>query len=98
MFLQFIVKKKHGQNYVSHREIDIHSREDYALKMFVCNDCKRFYRNLWEFRHNQCLDGSQCYDYLQHPKLYMEHGGQDDEYDYSQNLYLNFEHAGQDDN
>jgi hypothetical protein len=66
--------------------------------MFVCNDCKRSNRNLWEFKHNQCLHGSLCYDYLQNPNLYMEHGGQDDGYDYSQNCYLHFEHAGQDDN
>jgi hypothetical protein len=88
----------HGKNYVknyfSHSEINIHSCENCDLKMSVCNDCKRSCRNLREFTHNQCLDGSLCYDYLQNPNLYMEHGGQDDGYDYSQNCYLHFEHAG----
>jgi hypothetical protein len=51
--------------------------------MFVCNDCKRSYRNLREFKQHQCLDGSLCCDYLQNPSLYMEYGGQDDGYDYS---------------
>ena len=94
MFVQMYHGKKHVKNYVSHSEIDIHSCEDCGLKMFVCNDCKRSYRDLWEFKCNQCLDGSLCYDYLQNPNLYMEHGGQDDGYDYSQNCYLHFEHAG----
>ena len=66
--------------------------------MFVCNDCKHSYRNLWEFKRNQYLHGSLCYDYSQNPNLYMEHGGQDDEYDFLQNRYLHFEHAGQDNN
>jgi hypothetical protein len=62
--------------------------------MFVCDDCKCSYIKLQEFKRNQCLDGSLCYDYLQNPNLYMEHGGQDDGYDYLQNRYLHFEHAG----
>ncbi len=63
------LEKKHVQNYVSHSEIDIHLCEDCGLKMFVCNDCKYSYRNLWEFKRNQCLDGSLCYDYLQKPQF-----------------------------
>ena len=86
--------KKRVKNFVSHSEIDIHLCEDCGLTMFVCNDCKHSYRNLWEFKRNQCLHGSLCYDYLQNPNLYMEHGGQDDGYDYLQNRYLHFEHAG----
>jgi hypothetical protein len=38
--------KKHVKNYVSHIKIDIHLCEDCGLKMFVCNHCKGFYRNL----------------------------------------------------
>jgi hypothetical protein len=66
--------------------------------MFVCNDCKRSYRNLQELKCYQCLDGSLCCDYSQNPNLYMEHGGQDDGYDYLKTRYLHFEHAGQEDN
>ncbi len=80
-------EKKHVKSYVSHSEIDIHSCEDCGLKMFVCNDCKHSYRNLQEFKHNQWLHGSLCYDYSQTPNLYMEHGGQDDGYDYLQNRF-----------
>jgi hypothetical protein len=84
-------EKKHVKNYVSHSEIDIHLCEDRDLKMFVCNDCKCSYKNLWGFKHNQCLDGCLCYDYLENPSLYMEHGGQDDGYEYLQNDYLHVE-------
>jgi hypothetical protein len=84
---------KHVKNYVSPSETDIHLCEDCGLKMFFCNYCKRSYRNLQEFKHNQCLHGSLCYDYLQNPSFYIEHGGQDDGYDYLQNYYLHIEHA-----
>jgi hypothetical protein len=98
MFVPMHHEKKHVKNYFSHSEIDIHSREDCDSKMFVCNDCKCSYRNLQEFKRNQCLDGSLCYNYVQNPNLYVEHGGQDDGYDYLQNRYLHFELAGQDNN
>jgi hypothetical protein len=94
MFVPIYREKKHVKNYVSHSEINIHSCEDCGLKMFVCNDCKCSYRNLREFKCNQCLHSSLCYDNLQNPNLYMEHGGQDDGCYYSQNCYLHFEHAG----
>jgi hypothetical protein len=87
-------EKKHVKNYVSHSEIHIHLCEYCGLIKFVCNDCKHSYRNLREFKRNQCLHGSLCYDYLQNPNSYMEHGGQDDGYVYLQNRYLHFEHAG----
>ncbi len=92
------MRKKHVKNYVSHGEINVHSCEDCDLKMFVCNDCNCSYRNVLEFKRNQCLDSSLCYDYLQNPNLCMEHGGQDDGYDFLQNHYLHFEHAGQGNN
>jgi hypothetical protein len=93
MFLP-MYREKNMLRIMSLSEIDIHLCKDCGLKMFVCNDCKRSYRDLWEFKCNQCLDGSLYYDYLQNPNLYMEDGGQDDEYDYLQNRYLHFEHAG----
>ncbi len=98
MFVPMSCEKKPIKNYVSHSEINIHLCEDCGLTMFVCNDCKLSYGNLWEFKCNQCLHGSLCYDYLQNCNLYMVHGGQGDGYDYSQNCFLHFEHAGQDDN
>ncbi len=64
MFVPMYREKKHVKNYVSHSEINIHSCEDCDLKILACNVCKRSYRNLREFKCNQCLDGSLCYDYL----------------------------------
>jgi hypothetical protein len=98
-------QKKNVLNYGLHREIDICSCDDCGFARYVCNDCKRFHKNLRDFKQVQCLiknllghHDHEC-DYLQCNILYLEDGSPDDEYYYFQNHGLYLEHdASPDDN